>query len=73
MPLPTDERALVRAQQVEVLFAMCYLLSDPAIEDPALAHVGWCLVETDEEGRPTSRSIDLLHESVGETDPAARP
>ena len=68
-----DLAQLVRAQQVEVLFAMCYLLSDPAIEDPALADVAWCLVETDEEGRPTTRSIDLLHESVGETDPAARP
>ncbi len=68
-----DLAQLVRAQQVEVLFAMCYLLSDPALEDPALSDVGWCLVETDEDGRPTSRSIDLLHESVAETDPAARP
>ena len=64
---------LVRSQQVEVLFAMCYLLSDPAIEDPELSGLGWSLVETDEDGRPTSRSIDLLHESVTETDPAAGP
>lgn len=65
---------LVRSQQIEVLFGLCYLLSDPSLDDPALAGLGWCLVETDDEGRPTTRTIGLLHESVSETDPcAARP
>jgi hypothetical protein len=65
-----DLAELVRSQQIEVLTGLCYLLSDPSIDDPALAAIGWSLVETDEDGRPTARTIDLLHESVQETDPA---
>jgi hypothetical protein len=64
-----DLAEVIRAMQVEVLHSICYLLSDPSIEEPEVADVGWRLVETDADGHPTARPIDGLHESVWETDP----
>lgn len=67
-----DLTEVVRGMQAELLFQFCYLLEDPAIEEEDLAHVGWALVETDSEFRPTDRSITGLHESVLQTDPTGR-
>jgi hypothetical protein len=71
-----DLTHLVRGMQAELLFGFCYLLEDPAIEEEDLAHIGWALVETDSDYRPTDRPIFGLHESLWETDPtgpAMRP
>jgi hypothetical protein len=69
----TDLAEVVRTMQLEVLHGICYLLSDPSIEAPDVAEVGWALVETDADDHPTARTIDGLHESVGETDPHQQP
>lgn len=63
-----DLAEVIRTMQIEVLHGLCELLGDPSTEAP-VAEVGWALVETDADGRPTTRTIDGLHESVGETDP----
>ena len=63
---------VVRGMQAELLFGLCYLLDDPSIEEPEAAHIGWRLVETDEDYMPTDRPIGGLHESVAETDPGRR-
>ena len=71
-----DRRLLaevVRGMQAELLAGLCYLLDDPSIDEPEAAHVGWRLVETDDDYAPTDRPIGGLHESVMETDPARRP
>lgn len=63
---------LVRGMQVQLLFDFCYLLDDPCLTEPELADVGWALVETDSEFKPTGKTIGGLHESVLETDPTGR-
>lgn len=66
---------LVRGTQAEALFNFSYLLSDPNLQGDEVKEVremGWALVETDREGKPTGRGIDLLHESVLEMDPTRR-
>ena len=67
-----DLTEVVRGMQAELLFGFCYLLEDPSIEEPEAAHIGWVLVEADEDGAPTERPIGGLHESVLETDPSGR-
>jgi hypothetical protein len=66
-----DLLQVARIAQWQLLHAICYLLSDPSIEEPELQHVAWALVEVDPEGRP-GREICALHESVLETDPTGR-
>lgn len=66
-----DLLTVARTAQWQLLHAICYLLSDPAIEDPELRHIGWELVEIDPQGR-RGRAIGGLHESVLETDPTGR-
>lgn len=67
-----DLITLVRGMQAQLLFNLCYLLDDPAIDDKGLSEVGWTLVETDSDLEPTGRTIGGLHESVLETDPSGR-
>lgn len=68
-----DLTEVIRTMQVEVLHGICYLLSDPSIEEPEVADVGWQLVETGADGHGTGRPIGGLHESVWETDPHRVP
>ncbi len=67
-----DLTDVVRGMQAELLFQFCYLLEDPMIEEQDVGDVGWVLVESDSEFRPTDRKIAGLHESVFETDPTGR-
>ena len=66
-----DLTEVVRAAQWQLLFGLCYQLSDPSIEEPELEHVAWQLFEVSDDGVP-GRPIDGLHESVLETDPTGR-
>lgn len=63
---------LVRGMQARLLFDMCYLLDDPAVAEPELESLGWCLVETDDEFEPTEKMVVGLHESVLDMDPTGR-
>ena len=66
-----DLSEVARTVQWQLLHSLCYLLSDPSIEEPDLKRVGWALFEIDDEDRP-GRPIGALHESVLETDPTGR-
>jgi hypothetical protein len=66
-----DLTDLVRGKQAELLFALCYLLEDPAIEEPEGQDVLWALVQVTAEGEVLG-PIPGLHESVLETDPTGR-
>jgi hypothetical protein len=66
-----DLTDLVRGKQAELLFALCYLLEDPDIEEPEGRDVLWALVQVSEEGDVLG-PIPGLHESVLETDPTGR-
>jgi hypothetical protein len=66
-----DLLEIARTAQWKLLHAICYLLSDPSIEEPELQHIAWALVEVDPDGHP-GRGIGGLHESVLETDPTGR-
>ena len=69
--LRDDISKVARIMQWQLLSRMCYLLSDPSIEERELQGTGWCLFEVDESGN-AGRPIDGLHESVLETDPTGR-
>ena len=64
-----DLHEVVRDMQHELLFSLCYLLDGPDELEPKLADLSWQLVRIDEDGEIVS-TIDSLHESVLETDPA---
>lgn len=69
-----DIAEVVRVMQWDVLFGLCYLLSDSgAVEYPSkdLPRVHWDLFEVDENGQPL-HPIPGLHESVLGTDPSGR-
>jgi hypothetical protein len=69
-----DVAELVRVMQWKVLAGLAYQLSDPSVvEYPSkdLPEVSWKLFEVDEEGQPL-HPIDMLHESILETDPSGR-
>jgi hypothetical protein len=66
-----DLLEIARTAQWQLLHAICYLLSDPSIEEPELQHIAWALVEIDPNGQ-RGREIGGLHESVLETDPTGR-
>jgi hypothetical protein len=75
LAIGTDRQNLadvIRGKQAELLFGLCYLLEDSGLAEDAVKHIGWRLVETDEEDEPTRRPISGLHESVLETDPTGR-
>jgi hypothetical protein len=63
-----DLTELARTVQWQLLRRLCYLLSDPSIEEPELSDVGWGLFEVNENGK-VGRPMEGLHESVLETDP----
>lgn len=64
-----DIHEVVRAMQCELLFSLCYLLDGPDQLEPELADLSWQLVRADDDGEIIA-TIDGLHESVLETDPA---
>jgi hypothetical protein len=66
-----DLSDVVRGMQGELLFALCYLLSDPGVIEPAVEDVSWALVQLDADGQVLGE-IGALHESVLETDPTGR-
>jgi hypothetical protein len=55
-----DLLEIARTAQWQLLHAMCYLLSDPSIEEPELRHIAWALVEV---------RLHLIDDANG-TDPA---
>ncbi len=63
--------ALVRAMQAELLFRIADLLDDPGEIEPIAGGVAWGLFEVDEDEQPVA-PMDMLHESVLETDPTGR-
>lgn len=67
----SDLTDLVRGKQAELLFALCYLLEDPGLDEPEARDVLWALVQVTEEGEVVG-PIPALHESVLETDPTGR-
>lgn len=72
---PQDITDVVRVKQYQLLFRLCYLLSDPSLEEPELANFAWGLFQLDEKEDGMAEivdSIDGLHESVLETDPTGR-
>jgi hypothetical protein len=68
---PRDLSVVARNAQWQLLHSICYLLSDPSIEEEELQHVAWRLFEIDEKGN-IGRPVGGLHESVLETDPTGR-
>ena len=61
--------------QYELLFRLCYLLSDPSLDEPELADFAWGLYQLkfkDDDTVEIVDPIDGLHESVLETDPTGR-
>jgi hypothetical protein len=62
---------LVRAMQAQLLFSLCCLLEDPAVDEGEASEVMWTLVQTDIDGNVVG-PINGLHESVLETDPTGR-
>jgi hypothetical protein len=66
-----DLTVIARNAQWQLLHSICYLLSDPSIEEEELQQVAWGLFEIDEDGN-IGRPIECLHESVLETDPTGR-
>jgi hypothetical protein len=66
-----DLTEIVRVKQWELLFDLCYLLSDPQADEVEAADIAWGLFEIGPDGLP-ARLMDGLHESVLETDPSGR-
>jgi len=62
---------VVRGMQAELLFSLCYLLSDPGELEAEVEGMGWALVQLDDAGGMVG-AIEGLHESVLETDPTGR-
>lgn len=62
---------LVRSIQIAVLWDVCNVIDEPALDEFGLDDPGWGLFEIDEFSKP-NRRIDALHESVPETDPTGR-
>lgn len=71
---PQDVAEVVRVMQWHVLAGLAYQPSDSGVveyPEPRTPRVNWALVEMDEDGQPL-HSIDVLHESVLDTDPTGR-
>ena len=62
---------IVRGKQVQLLFALCYLLENPNLSEGQLNELAWGLFQIDESGSPKKRIMGL-QESVLETDPTGR-
>ncbi|WP_157947016.1 hypothetical protein [Thalassobius sp. I31.1] len=66
---------LARCSQAEMISALCYLLDDPSLHDEQnerVQNIGWCLVSTNEDFKPTAEIIGGLHESFLSADPTGR-
>lgn len=68
---PQDITDIARIMQYQLLFRICYLLSDPSIPEPELQDFSWGLFQLNKNGEIVD-TIDALHESVLETDPTGR-
>lgn len=75
---PQDVSEVVRCMQYELLFGLCYLLSDSSMFRDKLGQcadqvdaVGWALTEC-WDGGTTGRVIGGLHEFALEADPTGR-
>jgi len=66
-----DLTDVVRALQAELLFSLCYLLDDPAIEEEDAQDIAWAFVQVGPDGEFLA-PLNGLHESVLETDPTGR-
>jgi len=66
-----DLNEIVRGKQIQLLFAICYLLDDPNLAEKELSELGWGLFVTDGSGNAKER-IAGLQESVLATDPTGR-
>jgi hypothetical protein len=69
-----DTVDLVRCMQFEILFGVCYQLSDAGVvenHNGTTTPLFWGLFQLDDQGNTIS-SIDALHESVLDTDPTGR-
>jgi hypothetical protein len=69
---PQDITDVVRIMQYQLLFRLCYLLSDPGDLEPEVRHISWALVQIDSDTGEIVGGINALHESVLETDPTRR-
>ena len=68
---PQDITDIARTMQYQLLFRLCYLLSDPSISEPDLQDFGWGLFQVNGDGEIVD-TIGMLHESLLETDPTGR-
>ena len=68
---PQDITDIVRTMQYQLLFRICYLLSDPSIPEPELQDFSWGLFQLNSDGEIVD-TIEALHESVLEADPTGR-
>jgi hypothetical protein len=68
---PQDITDIVRTMQYQLLFRICYLLSDQGISEPELQDFSWGLFQLNSDGE-IDGIINALHESVLETDPTGR-
>ena len=63
-----DLTDVVRVMQQNLLFNICYLLSDPGDVEPEVRDINWALFLVDENLEPIDM-VGGLHESVFETEP----
>ncbi len=61
---------LARAVAYETVFAMLYHLADDAPSQAVERLPGWRLLEVDDEGRPSGRTLDNLFEDLLTMDPS---
>lgn len=66
-----DIHHVVRGMQYEVLVSLCYLLEDPGPLESVFDDLAWMLVRVNEDDEIVG-TIDRLHESVLDVDPARR-
>lgn len=65
-----DVLLVARAGAYEAVAAAVHILDEGGDPDARESDLGWHLVETDAECKPTGREIGGLHESLLETDPS---
>jgi hypothetical protein len=69
---PQDITDVVRVMQYQLLFRLCYLLSDPGDLEPEVQQVAWALAQIDSDSGEIVDLYGALHESVPGTDPTGR-
>ena len=68
---PQDLTDVVRVMQYELLFGLCYLLSDPGLQEEEVRNISWSLIQFNKDNQAVAE-IAVLHESVLGTDPTGR-